>query len=99
MKFVCGHMFCLECTLEQLNQLITCAEVAKVKCFDYKCLTSISDTKLQEILSESGRNDLMERYKYFRQKKDLEKDPLVRYCPKAGCDQYLRAENSQSIKL
>ena len=41
----------------------------------------------------------MDRFKYFREKKDIDKDPLVRYCPKAGCDQYIRAEDSQCVKL
>ena len=95
----CVHNFCIECSLEQLKQLINRAEVKKIKCFDYECQAHIPDTKLYEILSENIRYDLMDRFKYFREKKDLDKDPLVRYCPKAGCDQYMRAEDSQCVKL
>ena len=62
-------------------------------------MAAISDVKLHEILSASDRNDLMDRFKHFREKKELDKDPLVRYCPKIGCDQHMRAENSQCVKL
>jgi len=98
-NFECGHTFCLECTLEQLRQLISRAEVEKVKCFDYECLAAISDTKLQEIFSANDMADLMDRFKHFKEKKDLDKDPLVRYCPKAGCDQHMLAEDSNCVKL
>ena len=43
--------------------------------------------------------DLYEKYKRFKSQKTLDKDPLIRWCTKAGCDTYMKAENDQATKL
>ena len=37
--------------------------------------------------------DLFEKYQRFKLKKELESDPLVRWCTKAGCETHMRAPN------
>ena len=39
------------------------------------------------------------KYVRFKDKKELEKDPLVRWCPKPGCESYMRAETSDTAKI
>ena len=41
----------------------------------------------------------MEKFERFKAKKDLESDPLVRYCPKLGCGNHMRGENKDTVKV
>ena len=34
----------------------------------------------------------MDKYERFKRQKELDKDPLVRYCPKPDCDSHMRAK-------
>ena len=43
--------------------------------------------------------DLFEKYQRFKLKKELESDPLVRWCTKAGCETHMRAPNDKVKKL
>ena len=38
--FDCGHVYCSECTLGQLKNLIDTAELDKIKCFAFDCENS-----------------------------------------------------------
>ena len=96
MVFECGHMFCSDCTLGQLRQLINNAEVDKVKCLEFDCANPvISAEKLKAILSKLEMDgDLWAKYERFGHKKELERDPLVRFCTKPGCEAHMRGKNS-----
>ena len=50
-------------------------------------------------MTESDKNELLEKFTRFKAKKDLESDPLVRYCPKLGCEEHMRGENQDVVKL
>ena len=41
----------------------------------------------------------MEKYRRFKVSKDLDSDPLVRYCPKPGCEEHMKAESNDTQKL
>ena len=43
--------------------------------------------------------EVLEKYTRFKEKKDVEGDTLMRWCVKAGCKGFVRAENAQVIKL
>jgi hypothetical protein len=38
-----------------------------------------------------GRNDILEKFYDFDEKRKLDKDPLLRWCPNAGCGGYGKA--------
>ena len=44
-------------------------------------------------------SDLFEKYERFKAAKQLLSDALIRFCPKAGCETNIRAENDQVLKL
>ena len=88
----CGHKFCRECCLEQFKQLIEKAEIDKVRCLDYECLRPVSEKQLEQILTVCDKLELMEKYRRFKASKNLDLDPLVRFCPKPDCGQHMRGE-------
>ena len=98
--FECGHAFCTQCTLSQLSQLIGSAELDKIKCFEFDCpKANISESKLKDILTHQlEEKDLWAKFERFRDKKELDKDPLVRYCTKAGCDGYMRGKSLEKTQ-
>ena len=77
--------------------MIEQAELEKIKCFEFECEnTSISQEKVKTILIGLGEEGLWAKYERFRDKKELDGDPLVRYCTKAGCDGHMRGESLES---
>ena len=42
---------------------------------------------------------MLEKLAMFRSKKELDNDPLVRYCIRAGCDGWLRAPDYKAKKI
>lgn len=95
----CGHRFCGECTIEQMKGTIEAAQISKLKCFDYECGQAISAAKIQSILTERSMADLFEKFERFKAQKDIDSDPLVRWCPKAGCGAHIKAQSSTDRKL
>ena len=98
-EFECKHRFCSECVIETLKNNINNAEINKLNCFDYSCGQLISDEKLKEILTEHNLVDLYEKKKRFEEQKNLDKDKLVRWCPKSGCKTYVRAKDENDVHL
>ena len=43
--------------------------------------------------------DYLDKYERFKKAKELESDPLVRYCPKAGCSEHMKAASKDVAKL
>ena len=99
-EFDCKHRFCSECTIEQFKGLIEKAEIKKLKCFNYECKEpEIKNEKIEAILNARDLGELCEKFKRFRDQKGLDSDPLVRWCPKPGCEEHMRAVNSQAEKM
>ena len=94
----CGHRFCSECTVEMLKQQIERADIDKIKCFDHECLKPILKEKLVEIFKDRNM-DLLNKYDRFKDKKDIDSDPLIRWCTKPGCDTHIKAKNRDATKL
>ena len=40
-----------------------------------------------------GKREVIDKYERFKAKSELEKDPLIRFCPKVGCEGYVKAKN------
>ena len=79
--------------------MIDRSEIDKVHCLDFECKKVISANKVKSILTSIGKVDLYEKYERFSKKKQVESDPLVRYCTKPGCEMIMRAENFDVKKL
>jgi hypothetical protein len=44
-------------------------------------------------------NGYYAKYLKFKQKKILDSDPNVRWCPRPGCEKYVRSENSSTVRI
>ena len=75
------------------------AEMDKIKCLSFDCQKAMSKAKVKSILKSQGEDALFDKYERFLEKRALETDMNVRYCPKAGCEGWMRAENSSVKKL
>ena len=93
----CKHRFCHECTLSQLKQLIESAQVQNIACLDYSCKKEIGQDSIKKICGNEIA--LYAKYERFKDKKALEADPLVRWCPKAKCEMHMRAADKDVKKL
>ena len=87
----CKHRFCSACTVEQLKGCVERAEIDKIRCLNSDCMKPISSSKVKEIFTWTDSKELYAKYERFKKKKSLDSDPLVRWCPKAGCDTHMRA--------
>ena len=92
-EFECEHRYCSECTIEQLKGQIEKADIDKITCLNYECRQLVSTAKLTKILTDRGLEKLLEKYDRFKDKKSLDSDPLVRWCPKAGCETHVKAKD------
>ena len=98
-EFECEHHFCSECSLEQLKQHIERAAIDKLVCFHFECKKAISDEKIREILLKRNRADLVEKFAKFKGQKQLDSDPLVRWCPNPSCGDHMRADSKDTKKM
>ena len=44
-------------------------------------------------------SELVTKYERFREQKNFDADPLIRWCPKPGCQTHVKAESKDTIKL
>ena len=98
-ELVCEHRFCSECVVADMKHHIENAEMDKIKCLSFDCQKAMSKAKVESILKAQGEDALFNKYERFLAKKTLEADLLVRWCPKAGCEDFMRAENGEVKKL
>ena len=73
--------------------------MTKLICFDYECGKVISDVMLFEILTQHNLSELYDKKKRFEEQKDLDSDPLIRWCPKAGCGKCIKAKDENDVHL
>ena len=96
-KLSCEHLFCKECVIEQFKSLISEAKVDKLTCLDFECRKPVEEVTILSLLGDEP--DVLEKYKRFKKAKELESDPLIRYCPKAGCAEHMKASSLETEKL
>ena len=96
-SFSCEHQFCKDCVVEQFKSLIKDAKIDKITCLDFDCRKPINEDAIRNVLADQP--DYLEKYERFKKAKELEADPLVRYCPKAGCSEYMKADSNETEKL
>ena len=56
----------------------------RIKCFDPKCEENFTNELIKDVLNSGEENgeELWNRYLKFKQKKILDSDPLVKWCPR-----------------
>ena len=96
-KLSCEHLFCKECVIEQFKSLISEAKLDKLTCLDFECRMPVEEVTILSLLGDEP--DVLEKYKRFKEAKELESDPLIRYCPKAGCAEHMKASSLETEKL
>ena len=91
----CGHKFCSECFVAACKHRIDNGQVDLVKCLEHSCRLPIDIDFLQRSLPA----ELFEKYQRFKAAKTLDSDPLIRHCPKPGCETHIRALSADQVKL
>lgn len=97
----CQHrQYCLGCTREQIKVFVNDSKVMKIKCFNPDCKVTFDDARVKAVLSGNAELDAIYiKYLKFKQMKMLDSDPLVKWCPKEGCDKFVRATSKFQNKL
>ena len=94
-KLSCEHTFCLECLQQAYRGKIDNGQIDTIFCLNYECLKPVEIEQLSKILPA----DLFAKYERFKAAKALERDSLIRFCPKPGCETHIRAASEQDEKL
>jgi len=95
----CTHsQYCLDCTRQQLKVNINDSKVLNIKCFDPECDEIFDDARIKDVLSgDPDYNGLYKKYLKFKQMKLLDSDPSVKWCPRPGCDKFVRGTSSKLV--
>ena len=86
----CGHVFCRSCLVDMWGLHIKEGQVSHVGCPEPNCgkpdadgLREATEDEVRAVLSESELN----RWKWLRRKRDLERDPTMIHCPMEYCQE------------
>lgn len=63
----------------------------------FKCVNVFTDQEVKDLLKES--EELLRKYEKFKIQKELEKDPLIKWCPRPGCERYVKADSIKASKV
>jgi len=86
----CTHVFCKDCLREFWGTCIAEGEVERVMCPDEECVKSGRKAREEEVRSVVLDERVVERWKWIRQKIELEKDPTTVHCPMEWCQAPVR---------
>ncbi|XP_066538894.1 ankyrin repeat and IBR domain-containing protein 1 isoform X2 [Hoplias malabaricus] len=82
----CGHEFCRSCWESFLNMKIQEGEAHNIFCPAYDCFQLVPVDVIESVVSR----EMDKRYLQFDIKAFVENNPVIRWCPKAGCDRAVR---------
>ncbi|KAI8055466.1 hypothetical protein BDF22DRAFT_643230 [Syncephalis plumigaleata] len=89
----CGHVFCRACLVDFLTLHINEGNVAAVQCPDSACTKhgiKLLDSDIQALVSAK----LYERYNDIMEKRALDVDPSITWCPRRTCQAPARKDAS-----
>ena len=89
----CGHICCTQCWVSYLKTLITEANVEAIKCVEYKCKQEIPEDFIMKHIKSDSK--LVEKYKKFKFRASIFKDPNKKQCPETDCESYLEKDPLQ----
>ena len=84
----CGHLYCNHCWFNYLKTLIMESRVDNIKCMNQYCYDYISEEFILNHLSED--KNLIEKYKRFKKRLEIFKDPNKKLCPNPDCESFLQ---------
>ncbi|XP_036452245.1 ankyrin repeat and IBR domain-containing protein 1 isoform X2 [Colossoma macropomum] len=82
----CGHVFCRACWESFLNLKIQEGEAHNIFCPAYDCFQLVPVEVIESVVSR----EMDKRYLQFDIKAFVENNPVIRWCPRAGCDRAVR---------
>ncbi|KZO94985.1 hypothetical protein CALVIDRAFT_546095 [Calocera viscosa TUFC12733] len=80
----CGHVFCRPCLKDFWGLLIAEGDVSRVTCAEPECVKKHVEADEEDVRRACGE-EAVERWKWLREKRELEKDPTIIYCPLQVC--------------
>ena len=96
-KINCGHVFCVDCWDNYLQEKINNANVAKISCMQHGCSVLLSKEFIKRILN----NDeiLIKKYEKFLEKQNLlMSNKKIKFCPIPDCDGYAEKKDDKYVK-
>ena len=88
----CKHKFCYECFNSYLDNLITRNNIEKIPCPKNKCT---NDNLSEEFFSQYLSEEQYFKYRQFKSKNDIARDPKKIFCP--HCDSYAQLSGLDQI--
>ena len=64
-------------------------EVLVIKCAKDNCMTQLTESFILNALPQN----LKEKFLKFKKIKLLSQDPLLKWCPRPGCEHFVKAKN------
>jgi len=90
----CEHVVCKECLGDYI---VVCVgeRQTNIACPYFKCQSMLPD----EVIRAMVATEIYEKLRRFRETAELERNPLLRWCPKADCDGYdLQSSGQRELK-
>ena len=83
----CGHFCCKNCWINYFKTLIIDAKVEEIKCVKHECKQIIPEEFIFKYINNHKR--LLDKYKKFKLRAEIIKNPNKKQCPKPDCQGYL----------
>eukprot|EP00697_Spironema_sp_BW2_P016810 gnl/Spiro4/8242_TR4356_c0_g1_i1.p1 gnl/Spiro4/8242_TR4356_c0_g1~~gnl/Spiro4/8242_TR4356_c0_g1_i1.p1 ORF type:complete len:480 (-),score=184.53 gnl/Spiro4/8242_TR4356_c0_g1_i1:82-1488(-) len=88
----CGHFFCKECWQSYLEDKVRNSAVSCIHttCLQFGCKQVVHEDIFREVLAAED----FARYSRFLSRAFVDDNPLVKWCPGAGCDKAIRSQRT-----
>ncbi|GLB36376.1 putative RWD [Lyophyllum shimeji] len=83
-QLTCGHVFCRACIEDFWKLCIAEGEVGRVGCPDPACVKENREADAEEVARVVTESEV-DRWRWLREKRNLERDPSIVHCPMAFC--------------
>ena len=90
----CLHMVCDECYFDYLKEKINSNKVGEITCCQKDCKTKLYDEFIEKKLYKNI--ELLDRYLYLKQRRQIMLNPNTQLCPIPDCDSYAK-KNGKNI--
>ncbi|KAF8168339.1 RWD domain-containing protein [Crassisporium funariophilum] len=84
LELLCSHIFCYSCLEEFWGMCIEEGDIGRVGCPDPQCVKQGREAQEEEVERAVSKAE-MQRWKWLREKRDLERDPTLCHCPIEMC--------------
>lgn len=91
----CKHFFCSDCYYHNFKEKIETNDVSSIKCMEKGCPYEFDEKFIKSHLN--GDNELFEKYKKFKKRNEIYKDPNLIICPIENCESYAKKEENNTF--